>query len=253
MTHEELNPFAAPGSNTSPDSTTVSLGDLFKGSLNSIFDGPEGALRTGLRITLAALLLGLCFGLLQSVLFMTNSTRPIAGGTLVSVLSITGLLMSAGKFGEFVGACFLWKGSPRPRTLATGCCCILVTKALLDYLLPRFLSASEFSIAAFVISSIFGCAFAVARLLLLKTLSLNEDFRRLANIVIAITIFIALVSVASVVWQVGFENPISLDEPLGKLFHGFFLVVYFIVSWLEIRVVYRLLCEKLKPSVESFA
>lgn len=253
MTDQDLNPFAAPGSSTSTDSAAVSLRDLFQGSLKSILDGPDGALRTGLRITLAALLFELCLGLPQSLFFMASPTAPLGGGTLTSILGIIVLLFSAAMFGEFVGACFLWKGSPKPRILAASCCCILVIKAVLDFLLPRFLNASEFSIVALVVSLIFGCAFTVTRLLLLKKLSRKEGLHRLANIVIAITIFMALVLIALIIWHKGLNKPLNFDQPLGMLFMGFRQIVYVVVSVLEFRVVYRVLCEQLTTSVESFA
>ena len=63
----------------------------------------------------------------------------------------------------------------------------------------------------------------------------------------------ALVLIALIIWHKGLNKPLNFDQPLGMLFMGFRQIVYVVVSVLEIRVVYRVLCEQLTTSVESFA
>lgn len=246
MTHEDLNPFAAPGSNTSTDSTTFSFRDLFKGSLKSILDGPEGALRTGLRITLAALLFGFCFSALQSLLVMSFAAKPV--GSFFTVLRITGIAMAAGTLGEFVGVCFLWKGMPQQRTLASCCCGILLIQFLLNYLLPRILSVGDFGVASFIAALIFGVGFTIARLLLLKQLTKDNSLHTLAIIAIVGSSAMTLVSAASFYWQVSLGNPMDFSTSTGKLIHIVFLFAFLVTRGIEIRIVYRVLCERLTTS-----
>lgn len=246
MTKQDPNPFAAPGSNTSTDSTTVSFRDLFQGSLSSIVDGPDGALRTGLRITLAALLFGLCFSGLQSLLFMSFAAKP--AGSFFTMLRITGIATAAGTLGEFVGVCSLWKGMPQRRTLASCCCGILLIQFLLNYLLPRILSVGDFGVASLIAALALGVGFTIARLLLLKQLTKDCSLHTLAHIAIVGSCAMTLVSAASFYWQVSLGNTMDFSTPAGKLVHIVFLFAFLIIRGIEIRFVYRVLCEWLTTS-----
>ena len=252
MTHPDLNPYAAPHSNTSTAPTAVSLRDLFAGSFTSVFDGADGALRTGLRITLVAIIVWLCSAMLQSLLVKYEPTT-LPGSGLWSLVHALGLVMAVAGAGEFVGACFLWKGMPGRRFLAACCCGALTIKFLFEYLMPRFLSAGDFGVLMFIVRSVLGAGFSITRLLLMKQLTSRENLRTTANIVIAGTASMTMFSIASIVWQISLNNTWDLNTSGGRLAHAGFLFVYLIVGLMEIRVVYRVLCEKLTASNESIA
>ena len=245
MTHEDLNPFAAPASNTSTGSTTVGLRDLFKGSLNSISDGPEGALRAGLRITLVSMTVWLGCSLMRSLLLTSQMQNTMGGGPWILISAI----MAVAGAGEFAGSYFLWKGSPGRRILAACYCGTLALNRLFNFLMPRLLSVSAFGLASVIVPSILGMGISVTRLLLLKQLTSLKNLRISANTAIAAVVFMMMVPIASVVWQIGLKNPLNFSASTIRRIQAVLWFSDLIIGFLEIQVAYRVLREKLTTSI----